>query len=319
LDSGLCGTSVLAKRYVYPFSHIDPSLSPLRIQLSYNYNFDSFTTLKRPPTHPEFVEAALQRRQRCLCGAPNCVGWLGKDPAESNKNSAEDNIAPELRASLTGAADGSATGPSTKKILLKVGASSSAGSGSRPRGIKRQAIAGAEIDSSRKRASAPANKGKGKARAPDSFSAEAAQAGEAAEYQHDIGLEDEAALHPDLAAQYLTEELHSAGDVPAPHHLAALLNPTGEEFVDQAYMAEQYPAAEMYQEAQGYQAGDMSYSEANPDEYAAEAEAQSSVAGSSERKTPSKGKGIRVIEKHRRKTKYGLIWKSDAELELERR
>lgn len=298
------------------------SISCLRafLQLSYNYNFDSFTTIKRPPTHPEFVEAALQRRQRCLCGAPNCVGWLGKEPAESNKNSPEENIAPELRG-LTGASEESAAGVMPKKILLKVGASSSSVTSSRTRGTKRQATAEEEIDTSRKRASAPVSKGKGKAKAQESFPAEAAQADDVAEYPDDPDLAADAALHPDLAEQYLTEELHStAADIPAPHNLAALLNPTGEDFVDEAYMeAEQFPAADMYAQAEGYQEGDMSYSEANPDEYVAEAEAQSSVAGTSERKTLNKGKGVRVIEKHRRKTKYGLIWKSDAELELERR
>ncbi len=55
-------------------------------QLFYNYNFDSFTTIVRPSTHPDFMEDPVERRQKCFCGAASCSGWLGKKATDKGED-----------------------------------------------------------------------------------------------------------------------------------------------------------------------------------------------------------------------------------------
>lgn len=285
-------------------------------QLSYNYNFDSFTTIERPPAGPEFVEAALQRRQRCLCGSPNCVGWLGKDPAESSKATVDDNIAPEFRAPVLEPVVESeeqveADAPPHKKILLKIGNTASSSS-TRSRGTKRQAAVEEDVVAN-KRVTAPgSSKGKAKANASKSMTAEVDESEAAPGFDATAGL----TLVGELPEQYMTAEMQGDVDLPVAGHLAGLLHSAGSEYVEGQYTEEgAYAPAEGYEDATGY-ADSIAYSEAHPEQYLAE---EDGTVETSQPKKSSRGKGVRVIEKHRRKTKYGLIWKSDAELELERR
>lgn len=119
----------------------------------------------------------------------------------------------------------------------------------------------------------------------------------------------------EIPEEYLAAE-QSTGEIPVSSNLSSLLHHDGEGFAEEHYaVTGGFPASEGYTEAAAYQDG-ISYTEANPAEYASEAGSQLAF---NQPKVSNRGKGVRVIEKHRRKTKYGLIWKSDAELELERR
>lgn len=256
----------------------------------------------------------MQRRQRCLCGASNCVGWLGKESAESSKTSPDDNIAPELRATTSAAAEDT-TAPAPKKILLKLG-----GTPQSARGVKRQASTGGEGEEdiiSKKRAGSTADfKGKGKAVDAKFATPEAATIDGVAEASVHPDLVHAAALAEGIPEEYLAPDLQATSEMPASSNLSSLLHHNGDEYVEEHYAETgEFPAGEAYPEAGAYQEG-MSFSEANAEEYAPEASSHLEL---SRPKASNKGKGVRVIEKHRRKTKYGLIWKSDAELELERR
>lgn len=253
----------------------------------------------------------MQRRQRCLCGAPNCVGWLGKESAESSKTNPDENIAPELRGPALAGDDATVSAP--KKILLKLGGTSQSA-----RGVKRQASAAAGSEgliSPNKRATASVtSKGKGKVKTKASQSASP----EAVEPQHDAEVAAGTDMvHPaeEIPEEYLSAE-KSTGEIPVSSNLSSLLHHDGEGFAEEHYaVTGEFPASEAYTETVAYQDG-ISFTEANPAEYAQEAGSQLEF---NQPKVSNKGKGVRVIEKHRRKTKYGLIWKSDAELELERR
>jgi hypothetical protein len=246
---------------------------------------------------------------------------LGKEAAESSKIiTPEENIAPELRASTSAVVeDPAAAAP--KKILLKMG-----GGPTSARGVKRQAstVAGDEEHTTPNKrdgsSSSAAFKGKGKAKAsatPEVTGAEdLAGLAENAHLTH-------ADLAEDIPEEYMTADLQSTVDVPASSNLSSLLHHDGDEYIEEQYAETgefpagtgEFPAGEAYAEAGAYQDG-MSFSEANAEDYAPEGTSHLEV---SRPKVSNKGKGVRVIEKHRRKTKYGLIWKSDAELELERR
>jgi hypothetical protein len=204
--------------------------------------------------------------------------------------------------------------PPSKKILLRVGNTAS-GSSSRSRGIKRQANAEEEDIGNKRLVTSGSLKGKAKANATKNMTAELDQSEPASGFDATIGL----TLVGELPEQFMTAEMQGDVDLPVAGHLAGLLHPAGNEYTEGQYTEEgTYAGAEGYEDATGY-TDSIAYSEAHPEQYLADDVEEDGTAESSKPKKSSRGKGVRVIEKHRRKTKYGLIWKSDAELELERR
>lgn len=91
----------------------------------YDYNFDSFSTIKRDAVHPDFVSPNEERRTQCNCGSTNCVGYLGKKSGEKSSSPPETSVAvetfqPAARVSEVQVAGAKVGAKAKSKLLLKL-------------------------------------------------------------------------------------------------------------------------------------------------------------------------------------------------------
>lgn len=264
-------------------------------ELCYNYSLENFTTSEKSMSYAEMFEQATGKQQPCLCGSKECTGVVGKRAVVPNPSQKIEGQVKVGRKGGKGKVAAVAENGSTSTPVT------SSGKQNRTKKAKADSVVAPVTTKKRGGAKAPPV-------APvPSF--------------------DASGIEPLALAAVAAAAAAVEAAAPAPYDPERGLIPEswqGHPTYPSTDLAYNNETSAVYDTSGAYVQDVQSYPTANEEtDYSQSLQAETSAAGAATKMKviPNRpgGKGVRTIEKHRRKTKYGLLWKSDAELEEERR